>query len=149
MRRNKQVLHLEYENLLSLTEIFPQTDVDIVRDTLIRYEDLDFAAHVLSDDTELKMTFPGVEVSCGGESVREILKRLRNGMKSPGSAEKLKVDEEDLAVDFFQHYKTGEFDPTVPLKIQMKGQPAIDSGGVLGSHFARFSHCLPIINFLA
>ena len=59
-------------------------------------------------------------------------------MQNEGSAEKLKVDEEDLTVDFFQHYKSCTFDPKVPvlIRIQIRGQPAIDSGGVLRQAFS-------------
>ena len=35
-------------------------------------------------------------------------------MKSEGNAEKLEVDEEDLAVDFVQYYKNSNFDPILP-----------------------------------
>ena len=120
------------ESLASLSVIFPEEDVNIVRDTLIRYEDLELAAQALSE--KAGMVSSGAE--SGDESVAEVLERLKAGMKNYGSAEKSKVYEEDLAVDFFQYYKKGEFDPKVPIKIQLKGQPAIDSGGVLRQSFS-------------
>lgn len=86
------------ESLASLTEIFPEEDPDIARDTLIRYEDLELAAEALSEKAGVMSS----EAESGNESVAEVLKRLKSGMEGYGSAEKLKVDEEDLAVDFFQ-----------------------------------------------
>ena len=71
------------ESLGNLRMVFPEEDVDVVRKTLIRYEDPNLAAQALSD-----------------EAVSEMLKWVRKQMENEGSAEKLKVDEEDLAVDF-------------------------------------------------
>ena len=31
----------------------------------------------------------------------------------------------------FQHYKDSNFDPSVPIKFQIRGEPAVDTGGVL------------------
>ena len=39
------------------------------------------------------------------KDVYDTLKKLRNGIKSFISAERIKVDEEDVALDLFQCYK--------------------------------------------
>ena len=112
--------------------VFPEEDVDVVRETLMRYEDADIAAQALSDKVEATTS----EVERSDEPVAEVLKRLRKQMQNEGNADKLKVDEEYLAVDFFHHYKSCTFDPKVPIRIQIRGQPAIDSGGVLRQAFS-------------
>ena len=40
-------------------------------------------------------------------------------MKPYMYSEKLKVDK-DIVMDFFHYYKSGEFDPSVPIKVQMR-----------------------------
>jgi hypothetical protein len=65
----------------------------------MRYEDVHIAAQVVSDKAENTMS-----EAENDESVAEVLKRLKKEMKNEGNAEKLKDDEEDLAVDFFQYY---------------------------------------------
>ena len=42
-----------YESLRNLRMIFPEKDVDVVTETLIRYEDPDIAAHALIDEAEV------------------------------------------------------------------------------------------------
>ena len=59
------------ESLASLSVIFPEEDVNIVRDTLIRYEDLELPAHALSE--KAGMVSSGAE--SGDESVAEVLER--------------------------------------------------------------------------
>ena len=120
------------ESLANLRMVFPEEDVDEVRDTLMRYEDADIAAQALSDNVEATTS----EVERSDEPVAEVLKRLRKQMQNEGSADRLKIDEEDLAVDFFHRYKSCTFDPKVPIRIQIRGQPAIDSGGVLRLAFS-------------
>ena len=58
---------------------------------------------------EVEVTTSGVELEESDEPVPKVLKQLRKQMENEGSAEKLKVDEEDLAVDFFQYYKSSSF----------------------------------------
>ncbi len=68
-----------------------------------------------------------------GESrtANDILKSIKSSMKSYAQAEKIKVDKEDLLMDIFHYYKSPKFDPTFPIKIQIRSQPAVDTGGVL------------------
>ncbi len=48
-------------------------------------------------------------------------------MKPYMDAVKLKVDEEDIVMDFFC--------ATIPVRVQMRGEPAVDTGGVLRQAF--------------
>ena len=56
------------------------------------------------------------------------------GRKLTGKRKKLEVDEDDLIEDAVAYYKSIQFDSSCPLRITFRGQPAIDSGGVL-RHF--------------
>lgn len=53
------------------------------------------------------------------------------GKKIVGDRVKVKVDPEDILSDALAVYKSTSFDPTCPLMIQYRLQPAIDTGGVL------------------
>lgn len=43
---------------------------------------------------------------------------------------KLKVDHDDILNDAFAYFKHIDFNPKHQLQIRMKGQPAVDTGGV-------------------
>ncbi|KAK3755973.1 hypothetical protein QZH41_016831, partial [Actinostola sp. cb2023] len=57
-------------------------------------------------------------------------------MQPRGTREKLKVDQEDVVMDVYSFYKSPDFDPTIPIFVSLKGQPAIDTGGVLRQVFS-------------
>ena len=59
-------------------------------------------------------------------------------MKPRVLAEKIKVDREDLLMDILHHHKSPDFDPAFPIKIQVRGEPAVDTGGVLRQAFTEF-----------
>ena len=65
----------------------------------------------------------------------DTFKRLRYQMKSFISAERIKVDEEDVAIDLLQYCKSKEFDPKIQFVIRFRGQPGVDSGGLLRQAF--------------
>ena len=50
-------------------------------------------------------------------------------MKPYMDSVKLKVDKEDIVVDFFHYYKSPKFNEVVPIKVQMREEPAIDTWG--------------------
>ena len=50
-------------------------------------------------------------------------------------SEKLKVDKEDFIMDFFHFYKCKDFDPQIPVKVQIKGKPVVDTEGMLRQAF--------------
>ena len=57
-------------------------------------------------------------------------------MKSSLCAERLKIeDEEDTAIDFLPYYKSKDFDASIPITVSYKGQPGVDSGGLMRQAF--------------
>lgn len=111
----------------SLSSIFTSASRETVRDSLLTYQDIGLAADALSEST--------VKKEAKDESVHQILNRLKLSMKPYMCSEKLKVDREDIVMDFFQFYKSVHFDPVIPIKVQIKGEPAVDTGGVLRQAF--------------
>ena len=116
--------------MASLSAIFPNENVDSLRDSLMTYQDVGLAANALSENVE-----EATREEKKDEGVGDILRWLKTRMKSYTSAEKLKVDEEDLAMDFLHYYKCKEFDPKIPIKVQFRKQPGVDSGGMLRQAF--------------
>lgn len=66
-----------------------------------------------------------------GENCTQVFERLRKKMLPRGMREKLKVDPEDQVMDVYSCYKSADFDALVPISVFVKGQPAVDAGGVL------------------
>ena len=119
--------------IASLTTLFPDDSKEDVREALLTYEDVDLAACVLmSRATDGDQT---QEEGQAGNDVWEILEKLRAKMKSSVSAERLKVDKEDVAIDLLQYFKSKEFDPKIPISVRFRGQPGLDSGGLLRQAF--------------
>ena len=50
---------------------------------------------------------------------------------------KVKIEEEDILNDSLAHYKCPEFDVKKKLRIQFKGQPAVDTGGVTREFYTK------------
>lgn len=67
--------------------------------------------------------------------VCDTLGDLRAKMKSCVSEERLRVDEEDVAIDLLQYYKSKGFYPKIPISIRFRGQPGVDTGGLLRQAF--------------
>lgn len=119
--------------IASLTTLFPDESIEDVREALLRYEDVDLAACALmSKATDADQT---PEEGQAGNDVCDTLEKLRAKMKSSASAERLKVDEEDIAIDLLQYYKSKDFDPKIPIVVRFRGQPGVDSGGLLRQAF--------------
>ena len=112
----------------SLSSIFTNTSRETVREYVLAYQNIELAADALSQDIFKEQPEEN-------KDVHQILNKLKFSMKPYMYSEKLKVDKEDIVVDFFHYYKSGEFDPSVPIKIQMRGEPAVDTGGVLRQAF--------------
>ena len=70
-----------------------------------------------------------------GENCTQVFERLRKKMLPRGMREKLKVDPEDQVMDVYSYYKSADFDALVPISVFVKGQPAVDAGGVLRQVF--------------
>ena len=62
--------------------------------------------------------------------------RIRSKMSARGMREKIKIDPEDQVMDVFSYYKSPEFDQLIPIGMVVKGQPAIDTGGVFRQVFS-------------
>ncbi|XP_022780115.1 uncharacterized protein LOC111321486 isoform X1 [Stylophora pistillata] len=111
----------------SLSPSFTSASRETVRDSLLTYQDIGLAADALRESTMKK--------EAKDESVHQILNRLKVSMKPYVCSEKLKVDREDTVMDFFQFYKSVHFDPVIPIKVQINGEPAVDTGGLLRQVF--------------
>lgn len=112
----------------SLSAIFTNTSREVVRESVLAYQNIELAADALSQDMVEKKPEEKKDVP-------QILSGLKLSMKPYMYSEKLKVDKEDIVMDFFHFYKSSEFDPSVPIKVQMRGEPAVDTGGVLRQSF--------------
>lgn len=126
---------------------------------VVRYDDLDAAANYLieiyastqwqnnawstqDDEPYIVADSPSPEVETAALrptsdnedgknlSATQILEKLKSKMKPVAAAKKDKIEWEDLVMDVLQIYKDPDFDPTVPLRLQIKGEPAVDTGGV-------------------
>ena len=112
----------------SLSSIFTNTSRETVRESVLAYQNIELAADALSQDIFKEQPEEN-------KDVHQILNKLKFSMKPYMYSEKLKVDKEDIVMDFFHYYKSGEFDPSVPIKVQMRGEPAVDTVGVLRQAF--------------
>ncbi|XP_068754450.1 uncharacterized protein [Montipora capricornis] len=68
-----------------------------------------------------------------GENCTQVFERLRKKMLPRGMREKLKVDPEDQVMDVYAYIKSADFDALGTISVFVKGQPAVDAGGVLKS----------------
>ena len=121
------------EGIASLTTVFPHEGVENVREALLRYENVELAACALM--SRASDTDQNTGEMDGDKDVSDSLGRLRAMMKSFMSAERLKVDEEDVVIDLLQYYKSTKFDPKIPISVRFRGQPGVDSGGLLRRAF--------------
>ena len=123
----------------NLAVIFPRIPRGVIQNAVMTCGSVNSAVNVLlqynsvgnntgSDDDSTDYT---PEISSGPETLPQILKRLRSKMQPRGTREKIKVDQDDLVMDVYGFYKSADFDPTIPIFVSLKGQPAIDIGGVL------------------
>ena len=111
------------EQQMLLREMFPsrpEEDIDIAVASTLSIEE---AAERLADE------IPKKDLTIG-----DVLEELRKGM-IVDERRKLKVDEEDLLEDALSYYKRPDFDPKYPIRVQYKGQPAADTGGVMKQFF--------------
>ncbi|XP_028412494.1 uncharacterized protein LOC114535330 [Dendronephthya gigantea] len=112
--------------IATLGTLFPTAKQSDVIDAVMNYDSLDSAAEHLSVLTSEDMGACNVNLT-GADT----LKTLALKMNPYSTAEKVKVDREDLVMDVFHHYKDPNFNPSVPIKFQIRGEPAVDAGGVL------------------
>lgn len=127
----------------SLAVLFPSTKRSDIAHAIMINDDIDSAASHLSE-----IYNPGIESQTGIDSgtviskhdstISDILNKLKTKMNPYCTAEKIKVDRDDVVMDVFQHYKDSNFSPHVPVKFQIKGEPAVDGGGVLRQVYQDF-----------
>lgn len=106
-----------------LKAIFPSIPVKQLVNALQTHETVAAAAEALTDSDSM------VEREEVSQSAAQILVKLRQKVEL--GVEKLKLDEEDMLLDVLHHYKNPAFDPEKGLRVCLKGNSAIDTGGVL------------------
>ena len=135
---------LDQQKVDNLAVIFPRIPRGVIQNAVMTCGSVNSAVNVLlqynsvgnntgSDDDSADYT---PEISSGPETLPHMLKRLRSKMQPRGTREKIKVDQDDLVMDVYGFYKSADFDPTIPIFVSLKGQPAIDTGGVLRQVFS-------------
>eukprot|EP00112_Aurelia_sp_Birch-Aquarium-sp1_P011558 Seg2427.11 transcript_id=Seg2427.11/GoldUCD/mRNA.D3Y31 product="hypothetical protein" protein_id=Seg2427.11/GoldUCD/D3Y31 len=123
------------DGLQSLSTIFPNTRTELIQASLIAHQDVEAAANYLSEPG-CSVGHDGSPASRDDEDASMILQRLKRTMKPYIFAEKVKLDKEDLLMDLFSIYKSPDFDPCLQIKMQIRGEPAVDTGGVLRQSFS-------------
>ena len=132
----------------NLASIFPRIPRDVIESAVMTCGSLNSAVNVLlqyntvgNDPVAIIDDDHTPEISSGPETLPQMLQRLRSKMQPRGTREKIKVDQDDLVMDVYSFYKSPDFDPTIPVFVLLKGQPAIDSGGVLRQVFSDVFLC--------
>ena len=146
---------LDQERVENPSMMFPRIPRDVIRNAVVTCASINTGVNVLlqygnfdhdinpstsSDDNSNIVTQENPPHSSG--SLPFVLQKLRRKMKSRGMREKLKVDPADEVMDVYSYYKSSDFDPFIPIFIYLKGQPAIDTGGVLRQVFSNVFHAL-------
>ena len=134
---------IDQEKVDNLTSIFPRIPRDVIESAVMTCGSLNSAVKVLlqynaagNDPVAIIDDDHTPEISSGPETLPQMLQRLRSKMQPRGTREKIKVDQDDLVMDVYSFYKSPDFDPTIPVFVLLKGQLAIDSGGVLRQVFS-------------
>lgn len=144
----------------NLAMMFPRIPLDVIRNAVVTCASMNTAVNVLLQygeiDHDSNPSASGASTSSDNNSNIEtqdspaqtvgslpfVLQNLRRKMKSRGMREKLKVDPEDEVMDVYTYYKSSDFDPLIPIYVYLKGQPAIDTGGVLRQVFSNVFYAL-------
>ena len=93
-------------------------------------QSVDAVVNLCDFDTELAMNYLVSGPTAGG------LLRLLRKKEYSGRAKKITIhDEEDILEEALLHYKHPSFDPSTPVRVSLKGQPAVDTGGVTRQFF--------------
>ena len=118
----------------SLQQIFPSMSANDASDAISRFGSVDAAADAISASGSGKQTEKPNGNNEKPTSSSEILHHLQTQLRGP--AEKLTVDKEDLLSDAFYYYKHKDFDARTPLRVRIKNQAAVDTGGVLRQFYS-------------
>ena len=133
------------QRVASVAAIFPAVPLPVIRRALYDHVTSERAVQLLltyrSPEEERVPEDNSTMLKVGTERVKEencteVFQRLRGKMHPRGMREKLKVDPEDQFMDVYSYYKSSDCDVLAPISIFVKGQPAIDTGGVLRQVFS-------------
>jgi len=134
---------LDQQKVDNLASIIPRIPRDVIPSAVMTCGGLNSAVNVLlqynvvgNDPVAISDDDNTPEISSGPETLLQMLQRLRSKMQPRGTHEKIKIDQDDLVMDGCSFYKSPDFDPAIPVFVLLKGQPAIDSGGVLWQVFS-------------
>ena len=97
--------------------------------------EIDPVTHLVSGKIIADQMTEGAE-RINGENCTQVFERLRQKMPPREMREKLKVDPEDQVMDVYSYCNSADFDTLVPISLFVKGQPAVDAGGVLRQVFS-------------
>lgn len=137
-------------SVANLAAVFPGIPTQIVRNAVITYGSAERAVNSLLSYRSTEESSPRFEGTSSSSvdtqeskaenaksgSLSQVLQRLRSKMSARGMREKIKIDPDDQVMDVFSYYKSPEFDQLIPIAMVVKGQPAIDTGGVLRQVFS-------------
>lgn len=139
------------EKVARIAAVFPGIPLNVIRgafhahgsieravNALLSYRsserEVEPAADSLSERNIADQKTEGTEIN-DGESCPQVFERLRKKMLPRGMREKSKVDPDDQVMDVYSYYKSPDFDALAPISVYVKGQPAVDAGGVLRQVF--------------
>ena len=123
------------DGVVTLLKIFLDHDTETIRRALVQHGRIDLAADALSTSSD-NNSFTSEKLQKAELSVHDTLKKLKRKIKSALCAERLKIeDEEDTALDFLRYYKSKDFDASIPITVRYKGQPGVDSCGLMRQAF--------------
>ena len=136
--------NLQIENLRA---VFPNIPAEFITRTVTECGDVNATVNRLLQLNPSSTTHdqPNNVEKSGFENAAEVLQFLRSThMSHRGMRERIKIDQGEEVMDLYAYYKSPDFDPTYPLSICLRGQPAVDTGGVLrqvfGSAFASLAN---------
>lgn len=111
--------------------------IDRAVNSLLRYRSSEEEIEVATAGSESgsEIADQVVEERANEENCAQVFQRLKKKMHPRGMREKLKVDAEEQVMDVYSYYKSADFDALAPISVMVKGQPAIDTGGVLRQVF--------------
>ena len=118
--------------------LHPRGSLERAVNSLLSYRmsegEIDSVAHPVSGKKIADQMAEDAE-RVNGENCTQVFERLTKKMLPRGMREKLKVDPEDQVMDVYSYYKSADFDALVPISVFVKGQRAVDAGGVLRQVF--------------
>ncbi|CAH3186259.1 unnamed protein product [Porites lobata] len=132
--------HDAAEPVQNLQQLFPDMPVSEVENALEAVNgDINEAAGVILNQSSANIiSIPLLFITCTADEdddeilmpdvqLSSVLEKL--GKKLTGAPRRITVDQCDVLADILPLYKDPEFDPSRPVRVVFKDQPAVDSGG--------------------